>query len=219
MTRVQELRGWGGFVSEKVYFSIVSTSPSNSAQTVSGEFPSSEFIDRLLSQDHSAYEILYNTYSGAIYSAALKIVKEEALAEDVLQETFVRVYKKIHTYDPIRGRLFTWILNIAKNRAKDVLRSKEHKMGALSVQADVTLMENEGPRTETPVDHIGLVEVLEALPPAQKEVVELLYFQGFTQKEAAEHLAIPLGTVKSRLRLGMNALRQRMLEAKGGLSE
>jgi len=213
-----ELKSGSGILSEKAYFSVVSTQTSNPPPSSPDRINSDWFLNRLLKQEPAAYEELYDHFASAIYGAVLRMLKQEALAEDVLQETFVRVFQKIHMYDRIRGRLFTWILNIAKNRARDVLRSKEYKMGALAVQTDTTQLENEGPRTETPVDQIGLVEVLNTLPSAQKEVVVLLYLQGYTQKEAAEHLDIPLGTVKSRLRLGMNGLRQRMLEAKGGMS-
>ena len=172
-------------------------------------------MDLLFRQDRRAFEILYDKYSGALYGLALKMLKHEALAEDVLQEAFVKVYQKIHTYDPIKGRLFTWMLNILRNLAIDVLRSKQHQMTSGSVQMETEQMENVAPRVETPIDHIGLNDVLLTIPDSQREVIQLLYYQGYTQAEVAKKLELPLGTVKSKVRLGMAALRKKLVE-KGG---
>lgn len=149
---------------------------------------------------------------------ALKMLKHDALAEDVLQDAFIKVYKKIHTYDPIKGRLFTWMLNIVRNLAIDVLRSREYQMTSGSVQMETEQLERVAASTRTDVDHIGLTEVLNTLPDSQRDVLELLYYQGYTQVEVAKKLDIPLGTVKSKVRLGMKALRKKLIDSKGGLA-
>ena len=199
------------------YVTHVSMSESTYPTDLLANFPSPAFIKLLLSKDRKAFEILYDKYSGALYGLALKMLKHEALAEDVVQEAYIKVYKKIHTYDPIKGRLFTWMLNILRNLAIDVLRSRDHQMTSGSVRMETEQMEQVAPTAEIPVDHIGLTEVLNTLPDSQKEVIELLYYQGYTQSEVAKKLELPLGTVKSKVRLGMAALRKKLVE-KGGAS-
>lgn len=214
-TRVDS-RGKNAFLPENQYVSCVSTSiPARSATSGSG-FPSEEFIESLRQKDRKAFEVLYDKYSGALYGLAMKILKNDNWAEDILQETFVRVYRKIHTYDPIKGRLFTWMLNIARNLSIDMLRSREFQMTAGSVVLETEQLEQVVPASNMAVDHIGLNEVLDSLPASQKEVIKLLYYKGFTQVEVAKQMDIPLGTVKSKVRLGMGALRKKMLEVKGG---
>lgn len=200
------------------YVSTVRKRESSKAEKLTVDFNSEQFINRLLSKEKQAYEELYEKYSDALYGLAMKMVKQEALAEDVLQEAFVKVYRKIHTYDPIKGRLFTWILNITRNLAIDLLRSKEYKMTSGSVQMETEQLEQVAPRTETNIDHIGLTEVLNTLPDSQREVLNLLYYQGYTQAEVAKKLNLPLGTVKSKVRLGMGALRKKLVESKGGMA-
>lgn len=167
-------------------------------------------VDRLLRHEKDAFEQLYDDYSAAIYGLTLKILKDEALAEDALQETFVRIWRKIQTYDASKGRLFTWMLNIARNISIDMLRARESRKVSQTSSLQQYSFDAKGPSTTMQVEHIGLREIVDGLPPDQKLVIDLIYFLGYTQSEVAEEFDIPLGTVKSRVRLAMNHLRAKI---------
>jgi RNA polymerase sigma factor (sigma-70 family) len=153
-------------------------------------------------------DYLYDHYSGAIFGVIQRIVKMEDLAEEVLQDVFLKYWNKIDSYDPSKGKLFTWMLNIARNQAIDRMRSKEvskeKKTGGIE---DFVNRGNDTAFDEQSVDAIGLKEVLKRLPEEQQFVVEYLYFKGYSQSEVSEEFNIPLGTVKTRLRLAMQQLR------------
>lgn len=168
-----------------------------------------ELIDQLLQRDRKAFERLYDDYSPAIYGLVLKVLRDEALAEDALQDAFVRIWQKIHTYDESKGRLFTWMLNVARNIAIDKLRANTSRKAELTTSLQPSI-EARGPSTTMQIDHIGIREIVDGLSPDQKMVIELIYFQGYTQAEVSEEFGIPLGTVKSRVRLAMNYLRDKI---------
>ncbi|HMV07370.1 MAG TPA: sigma-70 family RNA polymerase sigma factor [Cyclobacteriaceae bacterium] len=162
----------------------------------------------LRSKDKRALEYLYDNYSGALYGAIYRIVRKEEVAEEVLQDVFLKIWNRIDNYDPAKGRLFTWMLNLAKNQAIDKTRSKEisreNKTGGIeNYVSDVKT----GEFAEQQVDSIGLKEVLTSLPEDQRFVVDHLYLRGYTQAELADEFNIPLGTVKTRLRIAMKQLR------------
>jgi RNA polymerase sigma factor (sigma-70 family) len=167
----------------------------------------------LQSRDKVGLEYLYDHYSGAIYSVILRVISSEEIAEEVLQDVFLKYWNKIDTYDAAKGKLFTWMLNIARNQAIDRTRSKEvsreKKTGGIENYVNST----RDISVESAVDAIGLKEVLKRLPDDQQFVVEYLYFRGYSQSEVAEEFNIPLGTVKTRLRLAMQQLRSIMAEA------
>jgi RNA polymerase sigma factor (sigma-70 family) len=130
------------------------------------------------------------------------------VAEEVLQDVFLKIWNKAGSYDPSKGKLFTWMLNLARNQAIDKTRSKETSQGRKT--DDIANLVNKidaAEQTELYVDSIGLKEVLDRLPENQRFVVEYLYLKGYSQSELAEEFNIPLGTVKTRLRLGMMELR------------
>jgi len=137
-----------------------------------------------------------------------RIIKNEDVAEEVLQDAFLKIWDKIDSYDESKGRLFTWMLNITRNLAIDKIRSKEiSKAGKTSgIDNLVHRVEASGVQQQQE-DAIGVKEILRALPEEQLFVVEHLYFKGYSQSELAEEFNIPLGTVKTRLRLAMNQLR------------
>lgn len=143
-----------------------------------------------------------------MYGAVYRIVRKEEVAEEVLQDVFLKIWNRIDNYDPAKGRLFTWMLNLAKNQAIDKTRSKEisreNKTGGIeNYVSDVKT----GEFAEQQVDSIGLKEVLTSLPEDQRFVVDHLYLRGYTQAELADEFNIPLGTVKTRLRIAMKQLR------------
>jgi RNA polymerase sigma factor (sigma-70 family) len=143
-----------------------------------------------------------------LYGVVLRVVVKEGIAEEVLQDVFLRIWDRIDTYDASRGRLFTWMLNIARNLAIDKSRSreisKENKTGGL--EKSVHTVERSG-FTEQSIDSIGIRERLRTLPDEQRMVVDYLYFKGYTQSELADESGIPLGTIKTRLRTAMQHLR------------
>lgn len=170
--------------------------------------PEEVLIDLLRSGEKSGLSYLYDHYSRALYGVIIRIVGKEAVAEEVLQDVFIKIWDRFNHYDPSRGRLFTWMVNIARNQAIDRTRSKEitkdQKTGKLDpVVSDIDHRDF----TEQNVDAIGLTETLKSLPDDQRFVVEQLYLKGYTQSEVAEEFNIPLGTVKTRLRLAMLHLR------------
>lgn len=159
-------------------------------------------------RDKSALEYLYDHYSGAIYGAVLRIVKKEEVAEEVLQDVFLKIWDKFSNYDSSKGRLFTWMINVARNQAIDKTRSKEIvKEGKTSGIENVVSKIDRTDYIEQQVEGIGVKEVLKNLPEEQRFVVEYLYLKGYSQSELAEEFNIPLGTVKTRLRLAMQQLR------------
>jgi RNA polymerase sigma factor (sigma-70 family) len=165
-------------------------------------------VARLKKKDQSALDYLYDHYSGALYGVVFRILRKEETAEEVLQDIFLKVWDKIESYDPSKGKLFTWMINIARNQAIDKTRSKEVSKGRKTDDIDylvnkIDIQEN----SQLQVDAIGLKEVLLKLSEDQQFIVNQLYLKGYTQSEVAEEFNIPLGTVKTRLRLAMIELR------------
>lgn len=170
--------------------------------------PEQELIARLKKKDQSALDYLYDHYSGALYGAVLRILVKEDIAEEVLQDIFLKIWDKIESYDPSKGRLFTWMINIARNQAIDKARSKEVSRSRKTDDIDSLVNRIDTTKsTQLQVDAIGLKEVLLKLSEDQRFIVNQLYLKGYTQSEVAEEFGIPLGTVKTRLRLAMIELR------------
>ncbi|HZY82511.1 MAG TPA: sigma-70 family RNA polymerase sigma factor [Cyclobacteriaceae bacterium] len=165
----------------------------------------------LRSRKQSSLDYLYDHYSSALYGVIYRILNNDDLSEEVLQDAFLRIWNKIETYNASKGRLFTWMLNIARNMAIDKTRSKEISKGKKTDDIDNLVNKiDRKEQAELNVDFIGLKEVLGRLSEEQKFVVEYLYLQGYTQSELAEEFNIPLGTVKTRLRLAMIELRREL---------
>lgn len=176
---------------------------------ITGTYTEQELISALKERDNQAYGYLYDNYSGALYSIILQILQNSELANDVLQEVFINIWRKIETYDPSRGRLFTWMLNITRNASIDTLRSK----GYQNSQKNQGLPENvniSGQVTQTNIDNIGLTKILAKLKPEHRILIELAYFKGYTHEEIAQIEDIPLGTVKTRIRNALLQLKEYM---------
>jgi RNA polymerase sigma-70 factor (ECF subfamily) len=164
-------------------------------------------VQGLRSHSKMHYEYLYDRYANALYGAILKIVLKQEVAEEILQDTFVRIWDKIDGYDPLKGRLFTWMVNIARNLSIDKLRSREMSKDRKTSGIDFFVSDlDKRQNTESSVDSIGVKDLLKKLPVEQEFVIEHLYFKGYTQSELAEEFNIPLGTVKTRLNLGIKKL-------------
>lgn len=170
------------------------------------QYSEPDLILLLKGKDQRGYNYLYDNYAPALYGIIVKIIGDREEATDVLQECFIEIWKSIENYDSTKGRLFTWMLQITRNAAIDFARSAPEKKGKRTNRLEPNLPTIEQSNiTYLPVDHLGLTAVIEGLRNEDKEIVDLAYFKGFTQKEIADELSIPLGTVKTRAR---NALIQ-----------
>lgn len=161
------------------------------------------------SRDRSALEYLYDHYSSALYGAIFRIIKKEEIAEEILQDVFLKIWDRFDQYDASKGKLFTWLLNVARNQAIDKTRSREisNEKKTGGIDKVVSKIDTED-FIEQHIEGIGINEILKALPDEQKFIVEYLYLKGYTQSELAEEFNIPLGTVKTRLRMAMQQLRK-----------
>lgn len=160
----------------------------------------------LQQRNEKAFSYLYDNYSSALYGIVNAVVTDKEVANDVLQNVFINIWRKMESYDASKGRLFTWMLNIARNAAIDELRSK----GYNNSQKNISLPENNeiaGAVTGPAIDDVGLKKVLGKLKGELRVLVDMSYFQGFTHEEIARSLDIPLGTVKTRIRSALTQLR------------
>lgn len=172
-----------------------------------------ELVLLLKQQNRDAFTYLYNNYSGVLYGVVRKVVYDEQTAQDVLQEVFVKIWNNIDRFDATKGRIYTWMLNIARNAAIDKLRSKGEIMkGKIQTGEDVVYNVQEQLNTEQQTDTIGLRKLVAELKPEYQAIVNLAYFKGFTLDEISKTLEIPLGTVKTRMRAAMQLLRQNFVK-------
>lgn len=171
------------------------------------KYSEQELVVLLNQQSNDAFSYLYDNYSGALYTIINQIVSDKEIASDVLQEVFVNIWKKIASYDPAKGRLFTWMLNIARNAAIDKVRSKGYRDNQRN--QPIAEGENAGPEmgTNPVINDVGLKKVLTTLNEEYRKLIDLSYFQGFTHEEIAKIMGIPLGTVKTRIRTAISQLR------------
>lgn len=167
-----------------------------------------EILPLILKKDDKAFTTLYDMYSKSLYSVITNLIREQEEAEDVLQEVFVKIWKNIESYNDTKGRFYTWILNIARNTAIDKLRSKGFNNSKKNLSSDnfVHLLDDSNKLTNR-IDTIGIQEFVKKLKPKCIQLIELLFFQGYTQQEASDELEIPLGTVKTQNRNCINDLR------------
>ena len=160
--------------------------------------------------NEAALRSLYERYADLVYTVALRIVGDRELAQEVLQDVFLRCWERADTFESRRGHLGGWLIGIARNRAVDLLRSGQHQ-ARLREQGSWALDGAEEPQPTDALDQLALRQAvknaLAALPAAQRNTIELAFFGGFTQAEIAKATATPLGTVKTRIRDGMQRLR------------
>ena len=171
-------------------------------------------MQRLVYQDLAAFRALYARYGDLVYSTALRIVRDAHLAQDMVQEIFLRLWRRPDSFVAGRGRFPTWLISVSRNRAVDEIRSRNRRYRHESASPEQ--QERELPSTNS-IDPALTAELadqrrlvlaaLAGLPSEQRRVIELAYFGGFTQQEIAQRLSQPLGTVKTRIRLGMQKLR------------
>ena len=167
-----------------------------------------DLVSMLQSGKEEAFGKLYDNYSALMFGTIVRIVGERREAENLLQDCFVKVWQHIGRYDFEKGRLATWLINIARNTAIDFTRSKYFSQKSKNQNLDF-LVSSDAPRSATvfAVETLGLRQLVDKLTPVCREVIEWMYFDGYTQQEIAENFGIPLGTVKSRTRLAIKELR------------
>lgn len=152
-------------------------------------------------KNEAGFHHLYEHYSGALYGVILRIVQSKEYTEEIIQDVFVKIWNSIGQYDAGKGRFYTWMINIARNTAIDYLKSKGFQ-NQLKNQPlpDFVYNTAELSTTNKSSDFIGFSNVLESLEVDKQELINLAYYQGYTQNEISEKLKIPLGTVKTKMR-------------------
>jgi len=162
----------------------------------------------LQQQSREGYNYLYRQYSGVLFGVINKVVYDEQTAQDVLQDVFVKIWNNISQYNPQKGRLYTWMINIARNAAIDKLRSKGEIMKT-KIQTGENVVDNleRSLKTEQVTDTIGLRKKVADLKPEYETIIDLAYYKGYTLDEISKTLEMPLGTVKTRMRSAIQQLR------------
>lgn len=170
-------------------------------------------IIEMQKKNPQAFERIYQRYSESTFGIIYSIIRDKDISEEILQDVFIKIWNKADTYSAEKGRFFTWVLNIARNAAIDKIRSKDFKNMGKNLTTDyfVDILEDDS-NLSTKTDAIGIQKYIDILKPFCKQIIDLLYFKGFTQKEASEELEIPLGTIKTRNRSCINTLRKILIE-------
>ncbi len=161
-------------------------------------------IQNLKNKDERALALLYDKYSGAIYSVILKTIRDEGKAQNILQDTFITVWEKAQSYDESKGRFYTWAYRIAKNKTLNVLR----KSNPLIQTDDFSVYKNKEDAISIDPEYLELNGAVTTLEQHHKEAIELVYFKGLTHREAHKEMNVPLGTFKSYIRQALKQLRE-----------
>lgn len=168
-----------------------------------------DLVTRLKARDEAAFAEMYRNYSNAFISIISKITNGDVeMAKDVLQDAMVKIWNNIQSYDPSKGTLFTWMMNVSRNTAIDKLRSKDFKNQSKNRSLETTDHQAYQPAVSPNTEVIGVKNMLEKLDSNHRDVVDVVYMKGYSHAEAAEVLDIPLGTVKTRLRNAIIELRK-----------
>ena len=167
-----------------------------------------ELLPLIRTNEERAFTHVYDMYSKSLFAVISNLIKDKDEAEDVLQEVFIKIWKNIDSYNESKGRFYTWIVNIARNSSIDKLRSKGYNNSQKNLSSDnfVHLLDDSNKLTNK-IDTIGIQDFVKKLKPKCIALIDLLFFKGYTQQEASEELAIPLGTVKTQNRNCINDLR------------
>lgn len=170
-------------------------------------------ITQFQNKNESAFEKLYQMYSDSMHGVIYNIVRDHHIAEEVMQDVFIKAWHKSDSYDSKKGRFFTWLLNIARNAAIDKTRSKAFKNSKKNLKAEffVDILES-NENLGNKMDAIAIGKYVKALGEKCKKIIEFLYFKGYTQKETSEELDIPIGTIKTRNRNCIKDLRAMVID-------
>jgi len=162
--------------------------------------------EKLRRGDKAAFEALYDRYSDALYGLVIRMVKDEDLAKDIVQESFIKIWKNASKYNPEKAKVFTWMYQITRNTAVDKLRQIKNR-SQKEIQIKDSNVYNLGISGVNP-DTVDLPEILNQIDEKYRQVIGVLFYGGMTQNEASKHLDLPLGTIKTRLRIGLRELRK-----------
>lgn len=171
------------------------------------KYSEEELVVALKRNERAAFEFLYDHYSGALFNIISKTLRDEEKAADVMQESFLKIWKNIASYNPEKGRLFTWIMNIARNGAIDAVRAEGRKPAMDDIDDRAVLNERDVSEDSLTTSS-EMKAIIDMLRPERKVLIDMAYFQGYTHEEISEELRIPLGTVKSRIRTAIQELKQ-----------
>lgn len=166
-----------------------------------------ELIVALHSGNQQSFEKFYNRYAQVLYGTIITWINDRHMAENILQDAFIKAWTNRETYDPSKGKLFTWLYNIARNACIDHFRSRNYKKSRAAILSDDLSKWMNTKSVNQMTDSIGIRKLLDLLRHEEKQVVELMYFKGFTQKEIANLMDMPLGTVKTRMSMAIKNLR------------
>lgn len=167
-------------------------------------------LHQIAERDPRGIELLYDRYGGMAFALAYRLLRERGSAEDVVQESFLNIWRQGATYDTRRGTVRTWLMTIVHHRAIDHMRSARSKMGADTVIDDAMPLpakEDTWTAVVQGLEQERIRQAMATLPPEQRQVVDLAYYSGLTHTEIAQRIGIPLGTVKGRMRLALDKLR------------
>jgi RNA polymerase sigma-70 factor, ECF subfamily len=174
----------------------------------SQKYSEEELVLQLQGRNQQAFSYLYDNYSGALNGVIIRLVDDAGLAEDILQEAFLKIWNNFSSYDASKGRLFTWMVNITRNLTIDTLRSKGYKKQQ-KISADENSVSNYADGTvKEKFDALGIKKQLASLKPEQRSIIDMAYFGGYTQEEISKETGVPLGTVKTRMRTAILELRK-----------
>lgn len=177
-------------------------------------------VRALAHRDAKAIESLYDRYGSYVYSMCLRMVRDVQLAEDLTQEVFLRLWKRPELYDLGRGRFLTWLLSVARNRSIDEQRSRGRRFRfeeppSLAIEEILASAPATSSKQDPAVasdERVVIQRALASLPSDQRVVIQMAYFGGYTQQEISDGLGQPLGTVKTRIRLGLQKLRNILID-------
>lgn len=175
-----------------------------------------DLIQKITTKDQRALATLYERYGSIVYGLAYRILQNPGRAEEVTQDTFMKVWKQAESWDSEKGKLSSWILTITRYTAIDLIRKENRTVTQVSVPLEILSNTQGNPSTiNDPRWHDGrlLRNLMTELPTEQAELIELAFFHGYTHSQLAENLDLPLGTVKTRLRLGLQKMKVLWTEA------
>jgi RNA polymerase sigma-70 factor (ECF subfamily) len=172
-----------------------------------------DLVRRLQNRDEQALSYLYDQYSGALMGIIARILNNREVAEDILQKTMLKVWNGIQSFDAEKSSLFTWMATIARNAAIDQKRLKSFQHQEKTETIDALVHQPQSDQTNTA--GIDVQKLTANLDPKYKDVLDHIYLLGYTQQETSDQLGIPLGTVKTRLRLAIKALGEKLENEKG----
>ncbi len=189
----------------------IPTISSNTKKIIVKSMDAAKLVEMIQSKSEKGFDVLYNMYCDALYSAIIKIVKRTDVTDDLLQETFVKIWKHIDCFKPEKGTLYTWMLNIARNQSIDYLRSSDYHKQLLNEEIDLFSFKFDV--IDTTKNNICQIEFADfkrkakQLDPKYAEVINMIFFYGWTHKQTALKLMLPIGTVKTRARKGLSLLK------------